>query len=385
MKYLKEPTYTKYITGKIQRFNEDNNAFSRGAAGDRDKYSDMHEKSVENIEKMIPGKTILEHAHWVAGRTVDYQLRKSTVARDDGPIYNHKYRLKNPEPEALSAIIKDLARWLGADLVGIARLDRRWLYSHWGTPTGTCAPEYKAGEPIELPDDYEWVIVIIHEMDYENMQKTPAVEASTDIGYSRINATSGAIATYIRELGFRAIPAGNEIGLSIPMAVDAGLGELGRLGLLITREFGPRVRIGKVFTNLPLVPDKPVDLGIQKFCEECKLCAKHCIAGALTEGPRFDTGWDQSNNPGLLKWPVKAMKCFDWWVNNGTHCSVCIRVCPWNKPPGLLHKMVLPFAESGLFTKPILLLDKLFKFGRQRKDTWYSNFQDPSVIEVDDN
>ena len=37
----------------------------------------------------------------------------------------------------------------------------------------------------------------------------------------------------------------------------AGLGEYGRLGLLITPEFGPRVRIGKIFTDLPLSHDEP--------------------------------------------------------------------------------------------------------------------------------
>jgi epoxyqueuosine reductase QueG len=81
------------------------------------------------------------------------------------------------------------------------------------------------------------------------------------------------MARFIQELGYHAMPSGNDTALSIPMAVDAGLGELGRNGILITPKYGPRVRLCKVFTDLPLVHDKPVDLGVQAFCEICKKCA----------------------------------------------------------------------------------------------------------------
>ena len=55
------------------------------------------------------------------------------------------------------------------------------------------------------------------------------------------------------------------MGITIPMAVDAGLGELGRNGLLLTEKYGPRVRLCKVFTDLPLEPDEPIDLGPSIF------------------------------------------------------------------------------------------------------------------------
>ena len=100
------------------------------------------------------------------------------------------------------------------------------------------------------------------EMDYENLRRSPANCAATDLVYSDMAIVSSSLAEFIRELGYKAMPLGNEMALSIPMAVDAGLGELGRNGLLITEKFGPRVRICKVITSLPLVPDKPVDLGV---------------------------------------------------------------------------------------------------------------------------
>ena len=70
------------------------------------------------------------------------------------------------------------------------------------------------------------------------------------------------LAEFIRILGYKAIPMGNDTSLSIPLAIDAGLGELGRHGLLITPEYGPCVRLCKVFTDLPLEPDKPIQFGV---------------------------------------------------------------------------------------------------------------------------
>ncbi|MBW1803032.1 MAG: reductive dehalogenase [Deltaproteobacteria bacterium] len=379
MKYVSEPTYKKYITTGLNRFDDRNGGFSRGAV-EGDKYSGMHEQSISNINNVTPGKTILDHAQWVAGRTVDYVVRKNLLGRETKPIYNNTFRLHHPDPTAMTKTIKDMALWIGADLVGIAKLNPLWIYTHWGMQNATYCGGGVYGEPIELPPEYDMVIVMINGMGYEEMKRSPGVEPDTDIGYSKGDWCASSLATFITELGYRAIPAVNEIGLSIPMAVDAGLGELGRHGQLITREFGPRIRISKVLTNLPLIPDSPVDIGVQKFCEKCALCARHCPSRALMDGDRTDQAWDVSNSPGMLKWPIKAMNCLDWWVKNGTHCSVCIRVCPWNKPDNFLHKTVRMFAERNILTPLIVRLDQWLGYGRQEKQSRFE--QDPSVIKI---
>jgi len=379
MRSVKEPTYTKFITGQLKRFDERNTGFSRGAV-EGDKYTVMHERSIANIEKLIPGKTILDHATWVSGRTTDYVLRKTKLARETPPVYNHKFRLKTPDAATMTKVIKQTARWIGADLVGIARLNPLWIYTNWGQHNAVYTNAAKQGDPIEISSEYENVVVMIHEMGYDMMRRTPSVEPETDIGYSRGAWCAASLATFIAELGYKAIPSVNELGLSIPMAVDAGLGELGRHGQLITREYGPRVRISKVFTNLPLVPDSPIDIGVQGFCDKCELCAKHCPSRALMIGGRTDKAWDRSNAEGIMKWPIKAMKCFDWWVKNGTHCSVCIRVCPWNKPNNVLHKAVRVFAERNILTRAVVFMDQFLGYGKQSKQEGVG--QDPSVIEV---
>ncbi len=367
MKFVNEPTYKRYITGSIERFDDRLTGFSRGRVDpEGSKYDKMHEKSVDNIRKKIRGKTILDHGLWVGGRTVEYVMRRTQYGREGAPQFNKEYRIEDRSPHEMSQIIKRVARWLGADLVGIAALNRAWIYSHWGYQNAHYCQAGKPGEPIEIAESYKYVIVIIQEMNYEIVKRTPAIEPETDLVYSKLGFTACSLATFIREIGYKAIPSVNELGINIAFAVDAGLGEMGRMGLLMTREFGPRCRIGKVFTDLPMEVDKPVDIGVQDFCEKCERCSVHCPSGAIKRGERTDKPWDESNNRGMLKWPVHAMKCLDWWVKNGSHCTVCIRVCPWNKPNTSFHRFVRFFAERSLLTRFLVYMDEKSGYGRQK-------------------
>jgi epoxyqueuosine reductase len=170
------------------------------------------------------------------------------------------------------------------------------------------------------------------EMDEAEIKQSPACPASaaSAIAYSKMAFTASSLAEFIRNLGYTAIPDGNDSSLSIPLAVDAGLGQLGRNGLLITPEFGPRVRLCKVFTDLPLEPDKPIDF-VTDFCRRCRLCADACELSAISTQP--EPNWESacgSNNPGALKWYVDSEKCYEFWCDNGTDCSTCISVCQYN-------------------------------------------------------
>jgi reductive dehalogenase len=292
-------------------------------------------------------------------------MRRNHLARDEAPLYNNEFKVDDLSPADMSGVIKRVARWFGSDLAGIAKLNPLWVYSNWGPHACHWTGAAKPGDPIEIPEDYQYVVVLIHEMKYEWIKRTPAVEPETDIAYSKMGWNASSLATFIRELGYRAIPAGNELGPSIPIAVDAGLGELSRMGLLMTREYGPRVRISKVITNLPLEVDQPIDIGVQGFCEKCERCSHHCPSGAIKSGQRTAEPWDESNTRGMLKWPVNAMKCFDWWVKNGTHCSVCIRVCPWNKPNTLFHRGIRFLAERNILTKALVSMDEWVGYGKQ--------------------
>jgi len=123
MKIVKEPTYKKDIVDSLGRFDERQNGFSRGRVDpSRSKYDRMHDRSVENIHRKVPGKTVLDHALWVSARTVDYVLRQTQMAREGTALFNQNLKLESCNPGEMSRIIKRVARWLGADRVGIAEV-----------------------------------------------------------------------------------------------------------------------------------------------------------------------------------------------------------------------------------------------------------------------
>jgi len=173
-------------------------------------------------------------------------------------------------------------------------------------------------------------------MDYDAIRVSPTCisQATAGLAYSRMAFVVASLAQFIRGLGYTAIPSGNDTRLDIPSAVDAGMGELGRNGLLITPEFGSRVRIAKVLTDLPLKPDSPMEFGVDRFCQSCLKCATLCPSQSIQYGDRTDKPVNISTNPGVRKWPINAGKCLEFWARTGNSCCNCIMVCPFNKPAG---------------------------------------------------
>ena len=222
--------------------------------------------------------------------------------------------------------------------------------------------------PIEIPEGCHNAIVMAVEMDYEGIRTSPSsVEAAaTGLGYSRMVFVANLMAIFIRHLGYRAIPSGNDTTLSIPLAMAAGLGEAGRHGLLITKRFGPRVRLCKVFTNLPLHYDSYQPFGVTEFCQICRKCAIHCPPQAISHGDMATEGPNISNHSGILKWYSNYEKCFEFWSRIRMDCANCIRVCPYNKPQGLLHDFVRWQVRNLPWMNRLMVkLDDLFGYGNQ--------------------
>lgn len=259
----------------------------------------------------------------------------------------------------MTKIIKQIAKAYGAAVVGVCKLNRDWIYSH-----------DKQGQPIAIPENITHAIVIGVEMDLEALQTSPAYPASfaTGNGYSRMAFIQSCMAEFIRNLGYDAIPAGNNLGLSIPLAIDAGLGEYGRHGLLINPEFGSNLRLCKVFTNLPLIPDKPIKFGALEFCRLCKRCAESCPSQSISyeDYPTW-SGPTKSNNPGILKWYVNVETCYHFWIQNGNDCSTCITSCPFTKSRHWSHSLArFVIKHFPIFNWFLLKLDYLLGYGLQR-------------------
>jgi len=272
------------------------------------------------------------------------------------------------DPAEMSRHVKKVAILFGASDAKICELDRRWIYFH------SFNRDTHEHEVLEVPDEHKYAVVLVFEMDYELVKTSPKCLMSGTEGkaYSTMAFTTSMLAQFVRGLGYKAIPSGNDTALSIPLAIDAGLGELGRNGLLITPKYGSRVRISKVFTELPLTPDEPIEFGVIEYCEKCQKCAKYCPSQAISHSQRTVEPLSISNASGELKWPINAEKCFAFWAHNEGSCMNCIRVCPFNKPAGWFHGVVgwlvkkAPWIDS--FT---LTLDDWLGYGKQAEASKY--------------
>lgn len=300
-----------------------------------DKKAPFYGKSMyENIPKILlnnlSGYSRIDFARGLASWTVyNYfqaafsheKLKNSNSVMEEPDL--ERYEVK--DPVEMSFIVKHTAARFGADLAGITHIDKRWVYSN----------NYE-GIPITIPQELKYAVVMAVAMDKEMIAASPSFTAciATGIGYSRMSLLVGCMAEFIRHLGYRAIPMGNDTALSIPLAIDAGLGELGRNGLLITQEFGSCVRICKLFTDLPLRLDRPKEIGLSNLCQRCRKCAESCKAEAISteEQPIFSTVCP-SNNPGIKRWPVNHDRCYAFWIENGGECSTCIAECLYTYQP----------------------------------------------------
>jgi len=236
-------------------------------------------------------------------------------------------------------------------------------------PGESAKPRYLEDGTLAIPETMNKVIVLAFEEDFDGIEAAPThlTVAATQDGYSKMAITGGSLAQFIRKLGYNAIPCGNNTGARVPMAVEAGLGEDSRSGMLITPKYGPRVRIAKVITDMPLANDTPIKFGVEEFCKACKKCAELCPSQAIPHEDKSMEASTISSNSGVLKWSADAEKCWSSWVANGSGCGVCIRVCPFNKPESWLHDVtrIMIGAKSGPIDSLLVNLDDAGGYGKE--------------------
>ncbi len=284
-------------------------------------------------------------------------------------------------PDEAAALVKAAARYFGAATAGITLLDQRHIYTRY---RGKDIAFEDVEEPYEednkklvIPNKCKYAIALSVQMSIDNIQCAPTAisSAGSALGYSRCEFLVGALAEFIRGLGYTAIPSVNDLGSSVAIAVDAGLGEMGRTNRVITPECGPMVRLAKVITDLPMAADKPIDFNVREFCKVCKRCAEACPVKALSfkEEPDYEV-CGEWNNPGHEAWFEDAPKCLAYWQESTSGCSVCLAVCPWSKKDKtMMHSMVkaasarMPFLDGFLVS-----MDETFGYGEQKDpETWW--------------
>jgi len=270
----------------------------------------------------------------------------------DGPIAEVRHALP---PAGMTAFIKSLAHYYGALDVGIAELRPYHVYSHVGRGEGPY------GAPIQL--EHRFGIAFTVEMDFSMIAANPAAPgvAESIRQYVEVAKIAVQLANAIRRLGYpaRAHIDGNYRVVAPLVARDAGLGEIGRMGLLMTPHLGPRVRLGVVTTGLDLVPDSsPRDFTVIDFCNICRKCADTCPARAIPFGER-------DGRDGVLRWRINSDTCYRYWCVVGTDCGICMRVCPYSHPDSLSHNLMRwGIRRSGFIRRAAWHMDNLF-YGRK--------------------
>ena len=266
----------------------------------------------------------------------------------DGSVAEGK--TKN-SPEDLTRTVKYLANYYGALDCGITVLNSSHIYSHIGRGSG----EY--GAPVIL--NHQFGIAFTVEMDFQMTGLAPYSPITMESGRQYVESARVAIqlAAAIRSLGYpaRAHIDGNYRVIAPLVAREAGLGDIGRMGLLMTPRQGPRVRVGVVTTDLPLIPDQyQPDESLIDFCGICKKCADNCPSQSIPHGT-------QKEDNGVLRWKINPESCYHYWTIVGTDCGRCLAVCPYSHPDNWAHNIVRwGISKSGTFRRAALVMDDFF-------------------------
>jgi ferredoxin len=340
------------------RFDEREIMFARArlepGSAELERYYSEHpeHKAADDRFRALPGllskRAKFYDPFGFAAIEASFYLTESLREAVDGPVAAERVQAS---PEEMTLYLKRLAHFYGALNVGVTALEPYHVYSHIGRGAG----EY--GAPISL--EHTHAIAFTVEMDFEMVMTAPRAPTSMETAKEYVEAARVAVqlAQAIREMGYeaRAHIDGNYRLIAPLVARDAGLGEIGRMGLLMSPKEGPRLRLGVVTTTLELISDpREPNRALIDFCNICKKCAQNCPSRSIP----FD---DRREIDGALRWRIDSDTCFRYWNRVGTDCARCMAVCPYAHPDNWAHNLVRRgIQRSGFFRRLALWLDDLF-------------------------
>jgi reductive dehalogenase len=350
IKRVDEPT-TLIFRSEIKRISKRGNFFKRALAGD------MGEK---------PKRERLRFAF------------KHPLALGMQPLIQHMVPLQGTRHKLLpsgfggdasdtrrnSDSIKALGYYLGADFVGICRAEPWMYYSH----------DDVDGEPIEAY--HEYAVVMLMDQGYETMEGSSGddwVSASQSMrAYLRGAEMAGIMAAHCRRMGFSSRVHSNAHSEVIhnPTILMAGLAEVSRIGDTLLNPFiGPRSKSVVFTTDLPMEIDKPIDFGLQDFCNQCRKCARECPCNAISFGPKVMFN-------GYEIWKADVEKCTRYRVTQtrGSACGRCMKMCPWNREDTVEARRLVDLSINVTGARPtIISMDDELQNGKRNlmKRWWF--------------
>lgn len=268
----------------------------------------------------------------------------------------NKHQLKFKSPSHASELLKKIAHSFGATLVGITSINPNWIYQGYLRGVGKTN--------FNKPKHWKYAIVIAVPHEWDSMYANPTYGTSYD-AYSKLRIIAGKMEAFIRNIGYSSRahvpPTSYELAMP-PLAIDAGLGELGRNSIVISPELGANTRLAAVTTDIEFEEDKPIRIGIKEFCEKCKICADSCPSDAISKDDSPKTVIR-----GYKRWNVDQDKCFRMWNTVATShprgCRICLAVCPYTRKNNWIHTIareVDPRDPTGLVSSAMLAMQKNF-------------------------
>jgi len=323
---------TTRVTDAVRRIDLRETAYGLAARG-------VYGAAVQKgVQKSLPGKYPLSAAQ---KDVMDHlaQIPSNPIAEKIAPIPQ--------DPAVLTRHIKSVGYFLKADVMGACKVPPYAYYSH-----------DKQGNPIECR--YENAIIIVMRKDGRTMRASRGADWIGDPisfqAYAHLGLVAETLANYIRRLGWEAAPqygpsfVNKYVVLLPPLLLAAGIGEVSRAGIILNPFLGLGFKAAAVLTDMPIVPDQPIDFGLQNFCQQCKICAENCPSHAIPTG-------DKVMYNGYETWKLDVRRCasFNFTNKNGTMCNRCVKSCPWSQPTTLPHNIVRALVMRSRWTHPLAI------------------------------
>ncbi len=237
-----------------------------------------------------------------------------------GPVNKNKVDFKDID-EAVN-LITDFASSAGADLIGFTRIKDNFVFN-------------------KTKIKHKFAVVMCVEMDFDRIATAPEAPSGIEVlrCYWRLGRIVCKVAEFIRFLGYSATAHHPRSFVGQPptilhtgAALEAGLGEIGRHGLLITEEYGPRIRVATVTTDLRLPQNNKKKFGVDEFCKTCTICIDNCEGAAIPQ--------KKEKVRGFMKYTIDPYKCLPYFAKYDG-CNVCVSKCAFNKRPNDLKEFLI--------------------------------------------